>query len=40
MNAPLELVVEEEEDSMGFVDLYEDLESLERRVMVKIFHIQ
>ena len=30
---------EEETDSMEFVDLYEELESLKRRVMVQILHI-
>jgi hypothetical protein len=40
MTAALELATEEEVDSMEFVDMYADLEVLERREMVKIFHIQ
>jgi hypothetical protein len=40
MTAALELAAEEEADNMDFVDLYEELEALERRVMVQILHIQ
>jgi hypothetical protein len=40
MTAALELEVEEEADNMDFVDLYDELEALERRVMVQSFHIQ
>jgi hypothetical protein len=40
MIVALKPATEEEIDSMDFPDLYEELESLERRVMVKIFHIQ
>jgi hypothetical protein len=40
MIATLEPIAEEEADNMDFSDLYEELESLERRVIVKIFHIQ
>jgi hypothetical protein len=31
---------EEEEENIDFVDLHEELEALERRVMVQILHIQ
>jgi len=40
MVAVLELTKEEEEYNMDFVDLCEELESLERRVMVQSLHIQ
>jgi hypothetical protein len=41
MTATMELVVEEEEaDSMDFSDLCEELEALERRVLVQRLHIQ
>jgi hypothetical protein len=40
MTATLELAAVEEEDNMDFFDLCEELEALERRVMVQIFHIQ
>jgi hypothetical protein len=40
MTAALELAAEEEADNMDFVDLYEELEALERRVMVQSLHIQ
>jgi hypothetical protein len=40
MTAALEPAAEEEADNMDLVDLYEELEALERRVMVQIFHIQ
>jgi hypothetical protein len=40
MTVALEPAAEREEDSIDLVDLYEELESLERRVMVKILHIQ
>jgi hypothetical protein len=40
MTAALEPAAEEETDNMDFVDLYEELEALERRVMVQILHIQ
>jgi hypothetical protein len=36
MTAALESAVEEEEDNIDFVDLYEELEALERRVIVQI----
>jgi hypothetical protein len=40
ITAALEPTAEEEADNMDFVDLYEELEALEKRVIVKIFHIQ
>jgi hypothetical protein len=40
MTVALELTKEEEADNMDFVDLYAELEALERRVMVQILHIQ
>jgi hypothetical protein len=40
MTAALDIAAKEEEDNMDFTDLYEELEALERRVMVQIFHIQ
>jgi hypothetical protein len=40
MTAALKPVVEEEVEKMYFVDLYEELEALERRVMVQSLHIQ
>jgi hypothetical protein len=40
MTAALEPAAEEEADNMDFVDLYEELEALERRVMVQSLHIQ
>jgi hypothetical protein len=40
MTAVLEPTAEEEADSMNFVDLYEELEALERRVIVQSKHIQ
>ena len=40
MTIALELTKEEEADSMEFVDLYAELEALERRVMVQSLHIQ
>jgi hypothetical protein len=40
MTAALELAAEEEVDNMEFVDLYDELEAIERRVMVQSFHIQ
>jgi hypothetical protein len=40
MTAALEPAAEEEADNMDFVDLYEELEALERRVMVQSQHIQ
>jgi hypothetical protein len=39
ITATLKLAKEEETGNMDFVDLYEELESLERRLMVKILHI-
>jgi hypothetical protein len=39
MIVALNLAEEEKTDSMEFVDLYEELESLKRRVMVQIMHI-
>jgi hypothetical protein len=40
MTAALEPAAERETDNMDLVDLYAELESLERRVMVQILHIQ
>ena len=40
MTATLKPTAEEEAESMDFADLYEELESLERRVMVQSLHIQ
>jgi hypothetical protein len=40
MTAALEPAVEGEADSMGFADMYQELESLEKRVMVQRLHIQ
>jgi hypothetical protein len=40
ITATLEFAAEEEADNMDFVDLYEELEALERRVIVKSHHIQ
>jgi hypothetical protein len=40
MTAALESTVEEEADNMDFVDLYQELEALERRVMVQSLHIR
>jgi hypothetical protein len=40
MTVALKPAAEEETDNMDFVDLYEELESLERRVMVQILHIR
>jgi hypothetical protein len=40
MTAALKPVVEEEAYNMDFVDLYKELESLERRVIVQSQHIQ
>jgi hypothetical protein len=42
MTAALEPTTEEEEeaDNMDFVDLYQELESLEKRVIVQSLHIQ
>ena len=40
MTTALESAVEEEADSIDFVDLCEELESLERRVVVQSMHIQ
>jgi len=39
ITAALEPTAEEEEDNMDFVDLYEELEALEIRVMVQSLHI-
>jgi hypothetical protein len=40
MTVALKPAVEEETYNMDFVDLYEELEALERRVMVQSFHIR
>jgi hypothetical protein len=40
MTAALKPAAEEEADNMDFVDLCEELEALERRVMVQSLHIQ
>jgi hypothetical protein len=40
MTAALEPAAAEETDNMDFADLYEELEALERRVMVQILHIR
>jgi hypothetical protein len=40
MIAALEPATEEEADNMDFVDLYEELEALERRVILQSQHIQ
>jgi hypothetical protein len=40
MTVALELTEEEEADNMDFVDLYAEMEALERRVMVQSLHIQ
>jgi hypothetical protein len=40
MTVALELTKEEESNNMDFDDLYAELESLERTVMVQILHIQ
>jgi hypothetical protein len=40
MTAALKLAAEGETDNMDFVELYEELESLERRVIVQSQHIQ
>jgi hypothetical protein len=40
MTVALEPTAEEEADNMDLFDLYEELEALERRVMVQILHIQ
>jgi hypothetical protein len=40
MTAALEPAAEEEADNMNFVDLCEELEALEKRVMVQRLHIQ
>jgi hypothetical protein len=40
MTAALEPATEEEADSMDFADLYQELEALERRVMVQSLHIR
>jgi hypothetical protein len=40
MTAALEFVVEKGVDNIKFVDLYQEFEALERRVVVKIMHIQ
>jgi hypothetical protein len=40
MTAALESAAEEEADNIDFVDLYEELEALERRVIVQSMHIQ
>jgi hypothetical protein len=40
MTATLESAIEEEEENMDFFDLYEELEALEKRVMVQSLHIQ
>jgi hypothetical protein len=40
MTAALESAVEEEADNIDFVDLCEELEALERRVIVQSMHIQ
>jgi hypothetical protein len=40
MTAALEPATEEEADNMDFVELYEELEALERRVIVQSQHIQ
>jgi hypothetical protein len=39
MTVALNPAEEEEKNNMELVDLYEELESLKRRVMVQIFHI-
>jgi hypothetical protein len=40
MTTTLKPIVEEEGDNMDFIDLYKELEALERRVIVKSMHIQ
>jgi hypothetical protein len=40
MTAAHESAIEKEVDIIKFIDLYEELEVLERRVIVKIQHIQ
>jgi hypothetical protein len=40
MTVVLEPATEEEADNINFVDLYKELESLERRIMVQSLHIQ
>jgi hypothetical protein len=40
ITAALESIIEEEVDSIDFVDLYQELQALERRVIVQSFHIQ
>jgi hypothetical protein len=40
VSVALETAVEEESDSINFVDLCEELEALERRVIVQSVHIQ
>jgi hypothetical protein len=40
MTVALKPIAEEEVDVMYFVDMYKELESLERRVMVQRFHIR
>jgi hypothetical protein len=40
MTATLEPATEREVDNIDLADLYEEMEDLERRFMVKIFHIQ
>jgi hypothetical protein len=40
MTAALEFATKEEADNMDFVDLYEELEALEKRVMVQSLHIR
>jgi hypothetical protein len=39
MTATLEPTAKEEANNMKFIDMYVELEALERRVMVQIFHI-
>ena len=40
MTEAMEPSPEEEVDNMDFIDLYEELEALEKRMIVKILHIQ
>jgi hypothetical protein len=39
MTAALKPAIEEETNNMDFAELYEELEALERRVMVQRLHI-
>jgi hypothetical protein len=40
MTTIMKPIAEEEVDNMDFVDLYEELEALKRRVIVQVQHIQ